>query len=209
MGSHYVSPKGRRFLAAREELVSKLRSIAKAKNKSLYGITNEILEQAIRLNSLGEELPDIINNYRIIKMAKENRSVLIPEKIWYQTLEKAFQKTDDSFKETFYDSGLWYGKYFSTVLTDTHSLEGIKSALQTIFWNASSLEITQNGDKIILRYIEPNFTDSHTQFLSTMLEGIMHSLGYLIDGKKIARGLVMLTFTKNALEREEDVFKER
>jgi len=200
---------GRKFLAAREELVKKLHSMAKARNQTLYGQTNEILEQAIRANDLSEELPEIINNYRIIKMAKENGSVLIPERIWYQTLEKAFEKSDGSFKETFYDSGLWYGKYFSTVITNTDSLEGIKSALKTIFWNASSLEVTQNGDKIILRCIEPNFTDSHTQFLSTMLEGIMHSLGYLTDGKKISRGLVMLTFTKNALGKEENVFKER
>lgn len=200
---------GRKFLAAREELVRKLGSIAKAKNKTLYGLTNEILEQAIHASNLGEELPQIINNYRMIKMAKENRSVLIPERIWYQTLEKAFQKTDDSFKETFYDSGLWYGKYFSTVLTDTRSLEGIKGALQTIFWNASSLEVTQNGDKIILRCIEPNFTDSHTQFLSTMLEGIMHSLGYLTNEKNVSRGLVVLTFAKNALGKEDDVYKER
>lgn len=199
----------RRFLAAKEELVKKLSNIAKAKNKTLYGLTNEILEQAIHANDLGEELPEIINNYRIIKMARENSSVLIPEKIWYLTLEKAFDKNDHSFKETFYDSGLWYGKYFSTVLTDIDSLKGIKSALKTIFWNASSLEVAQNGDKIILRCIEPNFTDSHTQFLSTMLEGIMHSLGYFTDGKKITRGLVMLTFTKNALGKEDDVFKKR
>jgi len=200
---------GRRFLAARDELVNKLRCIAKAKNQTLYGLTNEILEQAIHLNNLGEELPEIINNYRIIKMAKENRSVLVPERIWYLTLEKAFQKTDDLFKAAFYDSGFWYGKYFSTVLTDPHSLEGIESALQTIFWNTSSLAVIQKGDKIIVRCIEPNFTDAHTQFLSTMLEGIMHSLGYLTDGKKIAKGLVMLTFMKNDPGKEEDVFKEK
>lgn len=200
---------GRKFLAAGEELITKLRSIAKAKNKTLYGLTNEILEQAIRANDLGEELPNVINNYRIIKMAKENRSVLIPERIWYLTLEKAFEKTDDSFKETFYDSGLWYGKYFSTVLTNTNLLEGIRSVLQAIFWNVSSLEVTQNSDKIILRCIEPNFTDPHTQFLSTMLEGIMHSLGYLTNERNVSRGLVMLTFTKNALGKEDDGFKER
>jgi len=209
MATHRESPRSRRFLAAREPLVSELRSIAKAKNKTLYGLTNEILEQAIRANSLGEELSDVINNYRIIKMAKENRSVLIPERIWYPILDKALEKNGDLFKETFYDSGLWYGKYFSTVLTETDLLEGIKSAFQTIFWNASSLEVAQIGDKTILTCIEPNFTDSHTEFLSTVFEGIMHSLGYKTNERNVSRGLVMLTFTKNVLGKEDDALKER
>jgi len=200
---------GRKFLAAKEELVGKLALIATARSKTLYGLTNDIIEQVMRANDMGEELPEIISNYRIIKMARQSRSVLIPERIWYLILEKVFEKNDDSFKEIFYDSGLWYGKYFSTVLTDIHSVEGIKSALQTIFWNASNLEVAQNGDKIILRCIEPNYTDSHTYFLSTMLEGIMHSLGYLTGEKNIFRGLIMLTFTKNATGKEDDVFKER
>jgi len=209
MDTHCPSLKSRRFLAARESMVRQLRSIAKAKNKTLYGLTNEILEQAIHANDLGEELPDIINNYRIIKMAKENRSVLIPERIWCLTLDKALEKNGDLFKETFYDSGLWYGKYFSTVLAESDSLEGIKRAFQTIFWNVSSLEVAQIGDKTILTCAEPNFTDAYTEFLSTVFEGIMHSLGYRTNEKNVSRGLLMLTFTKNTLGKEDDARKER
>jgi len=209
MRTRCANPRNRRFLAAREPLVKKLHTIAKAKNRTLYGLTNEILEQAIRANELEEDLQSIINSYRIIKMAKENRSVLVPERIWYLILDKALEKNADLFKETFYDSGLWYGKYFSTVLTETDTLEGIRSAFQTVFWNASSLEVAQNGDRVTLTCIEPSFTDSHTEFLSTVFEGIMHSLGYQTNEKNVSRGLVMLTFTKNVLGKEDDALKER
>lgn len=204
MGKHCASPKNRRFLAAREPLVRKLRALAKTKNKTLYGLTNEILEQAIGANDLGEELSDIINNYRLIKIAKENRSVLIPEQIWYQVLDKACEKDSDVFKETFYDSGLWYGKYFSTVSTGTATPEEIRDAFKTIFWNASSFGITQDGDRTMLTCAEPNFTESHTEFLSTVFEGIMHSLGYRTHEKNVSRGLLMLAFTKNASGKERD-----
>jgi len=209
MGKHCASPHNRRFLAAREPLVSKLRSIAKTKNITLYGLTNEILEQAINAYDLGEELSDIINVYRIIKMAKENRSLLIPERIWHPMLDKALERNDDVLKETFYDSGLWYGKYFSTVLPETDSLKEIRSLLKGIFWNASSLEIEQVGSKTILTCIEPDSTDLHTELLSTMFEGIMHSLGYQTNEKKVSRGLMMLTFKKNALGKEDDAPEER
>ncbi len=202
MRAHGASPRNRRVLAAREPLVKKISSIAKAKNRTLYGLTNEILEQAIRANELGEDLQDIINNYRIIKMAKENRSVLVPERIWYLILDKALEKNADLFKETFYDSGLWYGKYFSTVSSEAASPEGIGDLFKTIFWNTSSLEITQKEDLTTLTCVEPNFTKSHTEFLSTVFEGIMHSLGYQTNEKKVSRGLLMLTFAKNALGKE-------
>jgi len=202
MSTHRSSPANRRFLAAKEPLVRKLRSIAEARSRTLYGLTNEILEQAIRADDLGEELQNITSQYRIIKMAKENRSVLIPERIWYQVLDKALEKNGDLFKENFYDSGLWYGKYFSTVSSEAASPEGIRDLFKTIFWNTSSLEITQKEDLTTLTCVEPNFTKSHTEFLSTVFDGIMHSLGYQTHEKKVSRGLLMLTFAKNALGKE-------
>lgn len=209
MKEHRSSLGNRRFLAAEESLVRKLRSLAETKNQTLYALTNEIIEQAMSANDLEEDLEKIIHTYRVVKMAKENGSVLIPEKIWYQVLEKALEKNSSLLKETFYDSGVWYGKYFSAVLPETDSLEGIRNAFQTIFWNTASFDITQNGDETILTCIEPNFTESHTEFLSIVFEGIMHSLGYQTHGKKVSKGLLTLTFTKNALGKEDDAPQER
>lgn len=209
MGTHRTSLKSRRFLAASEPLVGRLRTIAKAKNKTLCGLTNEILEQAIRADDLDESLRDIINYYQIIKMAKQNESVLVPERVWHLMLDEAFEKNPALFKETFYDSGLWYGKYFSAILTDLDSLEGIKTAFQTIFWNVSTLEIAQIGDKTILTCTDPSFTAPRTEALSTVFEGVMHSLGYCTDEKNVSRGLVMLAFTKNVTGKEDDASKKR
>lgn len=191
-----VSLMSRKFLAAREELVKRLHEFAKSKNITLYGLTNQILEQALLAKDLGEELPEIIENYRVIKIAKENRSVLIPERVWHLVLEKASQQAGDSLKEVFYDSGQWYGKYFSTLLSKANSLQEVKSFLGAMFWNVSNLDLTEESNKITLKLIEPNFALSHTQLLSTMLEGIMHSLGYATQERKVTKGLVFLTFTK-------------
>ena len=187
---------GRKFLAAREELVKRLTTLAKNKNKTLYGLTNQTIEQLLLAEDLGEELPEIVENYRVIKMAKENRAVLIPERVWHLVLEKAFEQAGDPLKEVFYDSGQWYGKYFSTVLSSVNSLREIKSFLEAIFWNISNLDLIEGSGNIILKLIEPNFTFTHTQLLSTMLEGIMHSIGYATQDRKITEGLVLLTFTK-------------
>lgn len=191
-----VSPMGRKFLAAREELVKRLHILAKNKNTTLYGLTNQILEQALLAEDLGEDLPEIIRNYRVIKMAKENRSVLIPQRLWHLVLEKASKNASDSLKEVFYDSGQWYGKYFTTVLAKANSLQEIKNFLEAMFWNVSNLDLTEESDKTILKLIEPNFDLSHTQLLSIMLEGIMHSIGYATQERNITKGLALLTFTK-------------
>jgi len=185
---------GRKFLAAREELVKRLRNLAKNRNTTLYGLTNQALEQVLLAEDLGEELPEIIANHRVIKMAKENRSVLIPERVWHLVLEKTSEQAGDSLKKVFYDSGRWYGKYFSTLRLKASSLPEIKSFLGTIFWNISNLDLIEESNKIILKLIEPNFTLLHTQLSSTMLEGIMHSIGYATQERKITKGLVLLTF---------------
>jgi len=199
----------RRFLAAKEEIVRELCSIAEKKKITLYGLTNDILEQAIEVHKTGEELPQIIRESSTIKMAKQNRCVLIPERIWYLVLERAFNTDKASIKKASHESGLWYGKYFSAIMSDPTSTEAVQNALRTVFWNASSLEVSRAGDRVILRCIEPNFTDSHTEFVSIMLEGIMNSLGYLVDERKVARGLIMLTLTENSAGKRNNVLKER
>ncbi len=191
-----MSPVGRKFLAAKEELVKELRSLARNKNMTLYGLTNQTLEQVLLAEDLGEELPEILENYRVIKMAKENRSVLIPEQVWHPVLEKAFEQAGDSLKRVFYDSGRWYGKYFSAVLSNSNSLAEIEDFLKAMFWNISNLDLTEESDKTVLKLIEPNFTLLNTQLLSTTLEGIMHSIGYVTQEREIAKGLASLTFTK-------------
>lgn len=189
-------PLGRKFLAAKDVLVEMLRSVAKGKNVTLYGLTNEILQQAIRANDLGEELPKVVDRYYIVKAAMENRSLLIPERIWYVVLEKALENSGGSLKEVFYDVGLWYGKYFSAGSKGNEAIGQIRQILQTMLWNASSLDLKKSDDEIILRCLESNFTDSHTKFLSTMLEGVMHAFGYTITEKETEKGLLLLTFRK-------------
>jgi hypothetical protein len=198
----------RKFLAAKEEIVRELCSIAEKKKTTLYGLTNDILEQAIKALETGEELSEIIREYSIIKMAKQNRCVLIPERIWYTVLDSAFRTDKASIKETSHESGLWYGKYFSAIMNAPLSNEMIQSAFQTIFWNASSFDVSQAGDKIKLRCIEPNFTDSHTEFVAIMLEGIMNSLGYLVNEREVARGLITFTLTEKSAGEKNSIFKE-
>jgi hypothetical protein len=199
----------RKFLAAKEEIVRELSSIAEKKKTTLYGLTNDILEQAIKVHKTGDELPKIIGEHLIIQMAKQNGCLLIPERIWYTVLDRALRTDRASIKETCHESGLWYGKYFSTIMSDTASTEAVQSALRTVFWNASSLDVSRADDRIIVRCIEPSFTDSHTEFVSIMLEGIMDSLGYAVNEREVSRGLITLTLTDNSTGKREDVFKER
>lgn len=190
----------RKFLAARADLAEKLSSIAKNNGVTLYGLVNQILEQAIRANSFGDEMPEIIDNHVFIKMAKQNGLILIPEKIWNVVLEKTFEKTGDSLTEVVYDVGLWYGKYFSTIFTDKNNIEEIENALKRMLWNVSILDLEKNSNnEIMLRCIEPNITHSHTVFLSAMLEGIIHPLGYSTTEKNVSRGIISLTFEKRKL----------
>lgn len=186
----------RKFLAARDDLVKRLSNIAKSKNTTLYGLVNQILEQAIRANDLGDDLSETIDNHVFIKMARQNGLILIPEKVWYIILEKALDKAGDSLTDVFYDAGLWYGKYFSTVFTGDNTIQKVENALQTILWNVSIFNLVKNKDEIALRCIEPKSTHSQTMFLSAMLEGIMHPLGYSTVEKNISRGIILLTFKK-------------
>ena len=186
----------RKFLAARADLATKLSKIAKSRNVTLYGLLNEILEQAIRANDFGDDLSQILDNHFFIKMAKKNGFILVPEKIWCTILEETFGKNEESLNSAFYNVGSWYGKYFSTVFSNNDAIEQVEKALKSILWNVPNLNLAKNGNEITLQCTEPKFTDSHTAFLSTIFEGIIHSFGYATDAKDVSRGIISLTFKK-------------
>ena len=83
----------RKTLFAREDLVNRLLSIAKQQGRSLYGLVNEIFELAIRAEDLGVNLQKAFEERWILKKARKDGFILVPEGLWYEMAEIAYQNS--------------------------------------------------------------------------------------------------------------------
>ncbi|WP_309492971.1 hypothetical protein [Candidatus Hecatella orcuttiae] len=186
----------RKLLAAREDLVKKIAQIAKRKNLTLFAFINETLEQLLKSEEKGVPLPQIVEEYFILKTAKEAGFNLTPESLFHGLLEKVFQKDDRALREAWRDMGGWFGKYFKTLYSNQDSLKLIEKVMRTILWEASDFSLTKDGEEVYLRCIGSRCPASHTLLLSALLSGFMEAFDYTPVRKDLARGIISLTFVK-------------
>lgn len=189
LGDGLVSSR-RRLLAAREDLAEKIAEIANRRKWTLYDFVNEILEEAIRADSLGVSLRELIDERGVLKEARDSGFLLIPARLWYDLVDRAYMSLDvDWMRGLWYEWGQWYGKYYD-------DLNKFIEALRKLFWDLSEVDFSFEGDGLYVRCILLNLSLSYADLFSRFVEGALASLGYNLFSRDVSKGAVVLRFTK-------------
>ena len=184
----------RNFLAARKDFVVRVRDIAKKKNQTLYALVNEALEQLLRAEEMGIPLPEIVDRYFFVNIAKESGFTLTNESLLFYVLEKVFEEDNESLAGMFYKTGQWLGKYCRVRFSGEDPLRVIEKIVRSLFWEISEFGITKNSDEILVQCIGSRIPSSYTTLLSTFLEGLMHTFEYSTVKRDVSKGIISLTF---------------
>ncbi len=180
----------RKMLAAREDLVDKVSEIARDRG-TLYDYVNETLEEAIRANSLGLSLKEIMDERWIVKVAKDAGFILIPERLWFDIVERGHTRLGKRWmEELWYETGQWYGRFYG-------DLNKFTDVVKKIMWDLSEFEMSSEKGNLIVRCIGSKLSHSHSELFSKFLEGALNSLGYeFVDGD-ILKGVINLKFKES------------
>ena len=176
----------RKLLAARLDLADKISELALRKG-TLYDYINDILEQTIKIESMGLSLKEIYDEMSIFASAKNVGFVLLPEALVIGLTSKAFKNDDGSLKQLFYENGQWYGKYYGDVTV-------FSDIMKKYLWSASEFDVKKSGKNKILTCLGTSFSDEYLQLLGQFFEGAMESLGYEAKSKEVDRGILRIHF---------------
>ena len=176
----------RKLLAARLDLADKISELALRKG-TLYDYINDILEQTIKIESMGLSLKEISDEMSIFKGAKDVGFILVPEVLVNGLTKKAYEKDDKSLSKLFFENGQWYGKYYGDITLFT----GI---MKKYLWSASEIDVKKSGKNRILTFLGPSFSVEYSQLLCSFFEGAMDSLGYESKSKDVAKGIIRIHF---------------
>lgn len=200
----------RKFLAARADLADAVSSIAQERHLTLFGVVNEALQQVVRADEVKQSIAEIMDNYTVLKTARETGSLVIAEDLWYPLLERAFPAEREALLKAWHEHGLWYGKVFPAKFPGEDPVKVVERVLQALLWGSSEVALLASSEAMTLRCIGPRFTEAYTVLLASFLEGVAESLGYSAGGRDVSRGVILMTFNKPvmAVERPKAV-KER
>jgi hypothetical protein len=180
-------PLQRKLLAARLDLADKISELALNRKGTLYDYINEILEQTIKIESMGLSLKEISNEMSVFKGAKDVGFVLIPEVLVIGLTKKAFEKDDESLKRLFFENGQWYGEYYGSIGLFTE-------IMKKYLWSASEFDIKKTGKNVVLSCLGKTFPESYSELLGYFFEGAMDSLDYCVKSKNVSKGIIHITF---------------
>ncbi|MEM2363651.1 MAG: hypothetical protein QXQ20_08180 [Candidatus Nezhaarchaeales archaeon] len=187
---------GRKLLAAREDLANKVSEIAKRRGWTLYELVNRILDEVVRLESMGKSLEDVVEGFELLREAREAGLILIPSRLWYELVERCYESLDRRWLEDlWYECGQWYGRYYE-------SLEKLIEALKKFFWDLSSIDLSPSEGGVEVKLFLSSPSLARIELLSKFVEGAFESLGYELISKKGVRGALSMRFRGKGLKVE-------
>ncbi len=180
----------RKLLAARLSLANKISEIA-ARRGTLYDYVNDVLEQAVRAESLGLTLKEILDDRLLLKTAKDAGFSTFPEKIFYELVERGYERLGKQWMSNlWYETGEWYGRYCEDLAT-------FEDAVNKFFWDVSDFKVSQEGEYLTVTCLSSKFSEVYTSLFSRFLEGALKVLGYdLVEGD-VSKGIIRLKFVKS------------
>jgi len=181
----------RKMLAARSDLADRVSEIA-VRRGTLYDYVNDILEQAIRADSMGLNLSEVLDDMWVLKAARGAGFTFVSQKLLYDLVEKAYKRLGKKeMQDLWYETGQWYGRYYS----DLDKFEDMTKKLLT---EISDLKILKDDeDRLSLTCLSSKFTEGYTELFSKFLEGVLDALGYAKDGGEVSKGMISLRFRKS------------
>jgi len=186
----------RKFLAARDDLVTRIIQIAESKNVTLFGLLNETLEQLIEAEQIGETLQQIVAQHKVTKMAREVGFVLVKEELLNDVVDKVYETDNAALHKTWTMTGQWFGRFLQTRIREQEPVNALEGTLRMLLWNATDFNIAENDGKLSLKCVGSRIPYAQTVLLSDFLIGIMNAFEYSSVKKSIDRGIISLDFVK-------------
>lgn len=181
----------RKMLAAREDLADKLSEIAANRGFTLFGLVNELLESAIKVDSMGISMKEAIDGYELTREARDASFTLVLESLIYDTADIAYEQANEKTLKTWFDAGVWAARrYIAHGVEDP--LAAYERELKVFNWNISSVNVERNGKSVAIRIFSPRFTKNFTVLFNRYLNGVVVGCGYEVTLNEVGRGNIRL-----------------
>jgi hypothetical protein len=183
------------MLAARDDLADKIGKIAQKRGFTLFSYVNDLLDLAIKVDSMGITLKETVDSYRLAREVKDASFTLILESLLYETAGIAYDRASEKTLKIWYDAGVWVAqRYIARGVKDP--LREYEKELKVFAWNIPSVTLAWSGKDVSVRILSPRFTETYTVLFNHYLQGILSGSGYEVTFNEVGKGNIRLEAVK-------------
>ncbi len=189
----------RKMLAARDDLADEIGKIAARRGFTVFGMVNDLLDLAIKVDRMGVSLKDAVDIYALAREVKDASFTLVLESLLYETAEAAYQESSDKTSKMWFDAGAWVAqRYLARGIADP--IGAFERELKIFAWNIPDVSLERSEQSISVRILSPRFSESYTVLFNRYLEGFLMTLGYEITFNEVGRGNIRLEAVKRGTD---------
>jgi hypothetical protein len=192
----------KRFIPVRSDLLSKIIEISNREGKTVFGLTNEVLEQAIRAYELKTTLSEIVETFSLLKMERETGATIISSEVLNHLIARLYPQEKEALQDLWRQYGQWIGKYIIAKFHDQEPMEVLSKLLRSCAWDVTDVSVQKDRESVKVRCLAPYLPSENTELFSKYLEGVMDSLGYRVLKNDTLRGIILLEFRRKQGENE-------
>ena len=187
----------RKTFVAREDLLDRMSELAKTQGCSLFDLVNDLFELVIVADNLNFSLKRVVEEHKVLEMAKCAGFVLGLERLWYEMADIAYKNDKDAALKSWYDSGVWFASRYFTE-GSSFSFAQFRADLLVFTWNAPEFDFKLTGDKLFVKVTSPRFTEAYTFLFASFLVGALERFGYQLGNKAISRGIIRINAVRSS-----------
>ncbi|MCL2477425.1 hypothetical protein [Candidatus Bathycorpusculum sp.] len=187
----------RKTFVAREDLLDRMSELAKSQGCSLFDLVNDLFELALVADNLNFSLKRVVEERKVLEMAKCAGFVLGLERLWYEMADIAYKTDKAEALKSWRDSGIWFASRYVTG-SGSFSFAQFRDDLLVFTWNAPEFDFRLVDGKLFVKVTSPRFTEAYTLFFASFLMGALERFGYQFGVKEISRGIIRLDAVRSS-----------
>jgi len=195
-----VPKREKKLLAVQGDLAQKIIEIANRKGMTVYNLTNDVLEQAVKADSMNWSIEGIVERFSLLEIERDSGAVFATMDSLSYMIERLYHEEKDALLEKWYESGQWFGKYLQIKFNNGEPLDMLEKLLGACSPKSSEIRIARDGNKLSVNRLSPNDSIEYTESFSRFLEGLIHSFGYETKKNDVSKGLITLEFERKSPE---------
>jgi hypothetical protein len=183
------------MLAARDDLADKIGKIADRRGFTLFGMVNDLLDLAIKVDSMGISLKEAVDSFELAREVKDASFTLVLESLLYDTAQIAYERASEKTLKIWFDAGEWIAQRY-IARGEKDPIVSYEKELKVFGWNIPGITVERTGKSVSFRILSPRFSESYTTLFNRYLQGILNGSGYVVTFNEVGKGNIRLEASK-------------
>jgi hypothetical protein len=184
----------KKLIPISKPLANQLRLLAGRLGVSVPSITEEALEQVLRVDELGSNLRDAVDLLHMAQVHRGAGLINFQRAGFKDLIKQIYEEDSEGLLRLWYSSGRWYAAYLSSRLNG----DFFDFFRQDLFvsWNLDESEIKIEDVVVNVRLTSFGMSTEFTELLVVYTKGFFEELGYVVSDEDVLPGLVSFKFIK-------------